>query len=266
MVDLVLRMFGPPHIERDGIVVHVGRRKAVAMLFYLALTRRPRSRDLLADLFWPDLDQFQARSMVRSALKTLNLTVGKQWFHLFEDQISLPEQPGLWIDVVRFRSLLAAAEAHHHMPAEYCAECIDKLAEATALAQGAFLEGFSLSDAPDFELWQSSESAVLQRELSSALERLVLIHTHNGHTHFATAVKYAQQWLWLDPLHEPPHRALMKLYASLGDRTAALYQFEDCRQRLNAELGVTPSAETTDLFAEIREGRLPVLPKFSGPD
>lgn len=259
MVDLVLRMFGPPRIERDGIVVHVGRRKAVAMLVYLSLTRRPRSRDLLANLLWRDLDQLQARSMVRNALKTLNLTVGKQWFHLFEDQIALPEQPGLWIDVVRFRSLLAAVEAHRHTATAYCAACIDNLTEATNLAQGAFLEGFTLSDAPDFELWQAGESAVLQRELSTAFERLVLIHTHNGHSHFGTAVKYAQQWLWLDPVHEPPHRALMKLYASLGDRTAALYQFEDCRKRLNVELGVTPSAETMALFAEIHQGRLPNL-------
>lgn len=259
MVDLVLRMFGPPRIERNGVVVHVGRRKAVAMLVYLALTRRPRSRDLLADLFWPDLDQFQARSMVRSALKTLNLTVGKQWFHLFEDQVALPDQPGLWIDVVRFRSLLEAVETHHHTSAEYCVACVDNLVEATHLAQGVFLEGFSVSDAPDFELWQSAESAVLQRELSTAFEKLVLIHSQNGPVHFEAAMKYAQAWLWLDPLHEPPHRALMKLYTSLGDRTAALYQFEDCRRRLEAELGVTPSAETLALIADIREGRSPSL-------
>jgi DNA-binding SARP family transcriptional activator len=263
MVDLVLRMFGPPRVERDGVIVHVGRRKAVAMLVYLALTRRPRSRDLLADLLWPDLDQFQARAMVRSALKTLNLVIGKQWFRLFEDQIALPEQAGLWIDVVHFRSLLATVEAHHHMPAAYCATCIGNLADATNLAQGAFLEGFTLADAPDFELWQSGESAVLQRELSSALERLVLIHTQNGPAHFEVAVKYAQAWLWLDPLHEPPHRALMKLYTALGDRAAALYQYEDCRKRLDEELGVTPSAETIALFMDIHEGR-PPAPHGSG--
>lgn len=258
MVDLVLRLFGPPRIERDGIVVHVGRRKAVAMLVYLALTGRPRSRDLLADLLWPDLDQFRARSMVRSALRTLSLNVGKQWLTRFEDQIALPEQPGLWIDVVCFRSLLAAVEAHHHARTDYCATCIGNLTEATNLAQDAFLEGFSLPDAPDFELWQSGESAVLGRELSGALERLVLLHTQNGRAHFAAAVTYAQQWVRLDPLHEPPHRALMQLYAWLGDRAAALHQYEDCRKRLDVDLHVTPSAETMKLAADIREGRLPV--------
>jgi DNA-binding SARP family transcriptional activator len=255
MVDLVLRLFGPPRIERDGIVVHVGRRKAIAMLVYLALTGRPRSRDLLAGLLWPDLDQFQARSMVRSALRTLNLSAGKRLFVLFEDQVAFPRQPGLWIDVVHFRNLLAAVEAHRHAPAEYCAACVDNLTEATNLAQDAFLEGFSLADAPDFELWQTAESAVLTREMSGALERLVLMHTQNGRTHLAAAVKYAQQWLRLDPLHEPPHRALMRLYAWQGDRAAALYQYEDCRRRLDAELRVTPSAETVKLFAEIREGQ-----------
>jgi DNA-binding SARP family transcriptional activator len=99
----------------------------------------------------------------------------------------------------------------------------------------------------------------LQRELSVALERLVQICAQNGPAHREAAMKYAQQWLWLDPLHEPPHRALMKLYTALGDRAAALYQYEDCRKRLEAELGVTPSGETTELLAEIREGRLASL-------
>jgi DNA-binding SARP family transcriptional activator len=205
-------------------------------------------------MLWPELDQLQARAMVRSALRMLNHAIGKRWFSLFEDQIAVPEQPGLWIDVVDFRSFLAAAEAHPHMAGEYCTACLNNFAAATSLAQDGFLEGFMLPDAPDFDLWRCGEAAVLQRELSVALERLVQICAQNGPAHREAAMKYAQQWLWLDPLHEPPHRALMKLYTEQGDRAAALHQYEDCRKRLAAGLGITPSPETTALFAAISQG------------
>ena len=50
MSCLILRLFGPPQIERDGALVHIGRRKATALLVYLAITRRAHGRDELAAL------------------------------------------------------------------------------------------------------------------------------------------------------------------------------------------------------------------------
>ena len=37
MAELVLRLFGPPQIECDGSAVTLGRRKALALLAYLAV-------------------------------------------------------------------------------------------------------------------------------------------------------------------------------------------------------------------------------------
>ena len=57
MSGLSLFLLGPPRLELDGEPVQIGRRKALALLIYLAITRRPHSRDALATLFWPDYDQ-----------------------------------------------------------------------------------------------------------------------------------------------------------------------------------------------------------------
>ena len=69
-------------------------------------------------------------------------------------------------------------------------------------------------------------------------------------------VAVAQRWLELDPLHEPAHRALIRLYAERGDRAAALAQYRDCVRTLSRELGVPPLAETTRLYEAISEGTL----------
>ena len=65
MSRLALFLLGPPRIERDGEPVEIRRRKAVALLVYLAVTGRSHSRDTLATLFWPELDQGRAQASPR---------------------------------------------------------------------------------------------------------------------------------------------------------------------------------------------------------
>jgi hypothetical protein len=45
MSRLTLFMLGPPRIERDGAPIKISRRKAVALLAYLAVTGQSHSRD-----------------------------------------------------------------------------------------------------------------------------------------------------------------------------------------------------------------------------
>ena len=72
MSRLALYLLGPPHIKRDGQAVDVGRRKAVALLAYLAVTGQGHSRDALATLFWPEHDQSRARAGLRRTLASFS--------------------------------------------------------------------------------------------------------------------------------------------------------------------------------------------------
>lgn len=58
----------------------------------------------------------------------------------------------------------------------------------------------------------------------------------------------------IEPLDESAHVALMRLYASVGNRTAALRQFRTLRKVLADDLGVTPSPEAVALYEEIARG------------
>jgi len=59
-----------------------------------------------------------------------------------------------------------------------------------------------------------------------------------------------------DPARERTHRRLMRLRYLAGDRTGALRQYERCREFLNTELNVMPSAFTEKLCQDIRGDNL----------
>ena len=134
----------------------------------------------------------------------LRTAIGGQHLDATRDRIALTRGSELEIDVDRFRSLTAegASEA--------------ALEQAAGLFNGDLLEGFSPRGSPAFDDWQIGEASALERELASALRRLVELLVARGD--FEQALPRAQRWLELDPLHEPAHRELIRLYAWSGDR------------------------------------------------
>jgi DNA-binding SARP family transcriptional activator/tetratricopeptide (TPR) repeat protein len=237
-VVIEVSLLGPPRVERAGALVGFDTRKAMALLAHLALADRPRPRDALADLLWPDNDIEHARGALRRTLSTLRAAIGPESLETTRDHVRLVKSQGLSVDVDRFRALLAA----------------DDLETAVGLFRGDFLEGFTLRDAPDFEDWALSQADSLRRELTGALARLAA--RLEGAGQCSSALVHVRRWLSLDPLHEPAHRALIRLYALTGDRAAALVQYRQCVRTLSRELGVAPLPETTELYEAVNTGTL----------
>lgn len=158
----------------------------------------------------------------------------------------------------QFHDCLTACETRGHPPTETCPDCIPLLEEAVALYRDHFLAGFTLRDSLAFDEWQFFQTEELKDQLASALVRLARHYASQGD--FEPAVTRGRRWLALDPLHEPAHRHLMALYAQSGQRSAALRQYETCRDLLTKELRVEPSEETVALCERIRAGELDVLP------
>ncbi|MEZ4867809.1 MAG: tetratricopeptide repeat protein [Caldilineaceae bacterium] len=247
MATLMLTLFGSPTVTVDKQPVHIGRRKALALLAYLAVTQRPQSRAHLAALLWPEYDEAGARAELRRALSTLNQALGSAWLAADRNQVTLVANENLQVDVLIFRAYLAAAR---HKATDRHAT----LLAAVALAQATLLSGFTVDDAPDFEEWQRFEAAALQRELAWALDQLSQPHADQEPVR---AIAFATRWLALDPLDEAAQRRLMTLHALAGDPSAAYRQYQICKDLLARELGVPPAAETTALYAQIRDGSFP---------
>jgi DNA-binding SARP family transcriptional activator len=127
MSRLALFLLGPPRIERDGVLVDVDTRKAIALLAYLAVTRQHHSRDALATLLWPEYDQPHARATLRRTLSALNKALAWNWLEIGRETVGLNQNSNLWLDVEHFLNLLAQCRTHGHSSAEVCSACLQPL-------------------------------------------------------------------------------------------------------------------------------------------
>ncbi len=259
MSSLRLLLLGPPQTEVDGAPVQFDTRKATALLAYLAITAQAHRREALATLLWPEYDQERAYANLRRTLWSLNKALGKEWLDADQDSVNLRRPESLWLDVDAFHAHLAECQSHGHPRSEACSDCVPPLTAAVELYRGDLMAGFTLRDSPAFDEWQFFQTESLREEQAGALEALVRCHT--ARQEFELAIGHARQRLALDPLHEPAHRALMKLYAWHGQRAAALRQYRECVRILEEELGVPPQDETTQLYEAIRSNQLAPAPQ-----
>jgi DNA-binding SARP family transcriptional activator len=253
MAGLNLYLFGTPRLEYEGNAVRFERRKALALAAYLALAEQPQSRDALAGVLWPELDNEHARSALRSTLRALTTPVPVEWIQA--DRATLALTPdGAWVDVNRFTGLLAQSASHAHDPDTLCEECVTRYRQAIELYRADFLAGYHLPDSVDFDDWQRMQSEWLRREFAGMLRRLA---QHEAEAErYEAATGYARQWLALDELNEPAHRLLMRLFAASGQRSEALRQYQQCVEALNRELASPPEEETTRLYEAIQDNQL----------
>jgi DNA-binding SARP family transcriptional activator len=234
-------LLGSPRLEHDGNPIEVGRRKALALLSYLAVNEWPISREVLAAMLWPECDDRRARAGLRQALANLNETPLAEWIVTDRDTISLRRDDRLWIDVARFDALLDAPPTQQ------------TLGEAVSIYRENFMAGFTLRDSAEFDNWQSLQTQVFQQKLIRALEQLVGLQIAASDTEKALAS--VQRWLMIDVLHEPAQRQFMRLCAASGQRTAALRQYETYSELLREELGIEPSAEMVRLYEAVKRNK-----------
>lgn len=252
MADFVLHLLGPPLLERNGISVQQLRRKATALIAYLAVDGQAHSRDALATLLWPEHGQSRARANLRRCLFALNDSAGESL--LTSDQDTLrADSTLLSTDIDSFRELSSGCGKHDH--SQTCEECLSRMREAVELYKSDFLFGFSLPDCNYFDEWQLMQSERFRIELAELLQKLVRAYELRGD--WAQALIHAEQILSLDRLEESSYRTMMRLYARAGRRASAYRQYENCRRILADELGEEPDEETEELISAIRRGGLP---------
>src|SRR5262245_1610098 len=213
MTRLHLNLLGGFEVRLEpGLPLTFRTQKAQALLAYLAVPLgRAHRREKLAALLWGGMRDEQARTGLRQALYDLRKNLGDAAGALRTEGETVSLDPtAVELDVTTF-TRLAGREAP------------EALEEAALLYRGDFLEGFSVDEEP-FETWLMDERERL-REL--ALEALAKGLAHQRKTGaLATALGTTRQLLAIDPLQEPVHRTLMRLHVQLGQRAAALRQYQ----------------------------------------
>ena len=240
MAHLALRCLGRFEARvACGSPVDFPTRRATALLAYLARhPGRRTSRDRLGALLWGRSGDERARINLRQTLMLVRKTLAHP-----AGPCVASEGDALYLDPDHAEVDVAEFD-------ELCREpSADALEQAAALYQGEFLEGFALNEEL-YEEWLRTERANLHERAIEALMSLLRCHLDAGNAEHG--VRVARRVLALDPLRETAHRALMRLYADMGDRALALRQYQACCDLLNAELGVEPETQTQRLYKEIR--------------
>ncbi|MDX1521227.1 MAG: AAA family ATPase, partial [Anaerolineae bacterium] len=265
MTTLKLLLLGPPCFEVDGTSVEINRRKAIALLAYMAVTQQAYNRDVLATLLWPEAPRNRARAGLRQTLWELNKALGENWIASKGETLSLQPDAEVWVDVHNFQALLAACQTHGHPVDEICIDCLPAMTEIMDLYRDDFLAGFSLADSPGFDEWQYLESESLRRKFAVALEQLA--NYYLVREDFEAAILYIRRWLALDPLLDTPNLILMQLYAWTGQRSAAVRQYRKYVQLLDREMGFAPREDISALYQRIQRGEEPpkVVTHGQGP-
>ena len=243
MQRLILTLFGGYEARLgSGPVLTLPTRKVEALLAYLALPPgQAHLRDKLAALLWGEVPDLQARASLRQALFSLRQALpGTEPARLRLDGQAVALNPAaIEVDVTTFETCLG----------EGTPEGLDT---AARLYRGDLLAGLRVGEAP-FEEWLLAERERLRELALEGLARLLAQQRKAGSTEAAlqTALRLAA----LDPLQEAVHRTVMRLYAQLGRRAAALSQYQRCVGVLQQELGVEPEAATRQLHQEILQQR-----------
>src|SRR6266498_136200 len=251
-MPLVLQFLGLPQIHLDDKPIATDRRKAIALLAYLAVNdvnhaQQRYSRESLSALFWPDYEQAKAFSNLRRTIWEVHQAIGESWLIAERESVHLNSNTVIDLDVTRFHDLLS--QAHQQMDASLR---IPLLVDAVKLYHNHFLTGFSLKDAYPFNEWSYAESEELKHQLAKALS--LLVESHRKLNQAEAAIPYARRLVALEPLNESAHRQLMEVYIEAGQHSAALKQYQTCEQILRKELNLDPQPETRALYKKIRKG------------
>jgi DNA-binding SARP family transcriptional activator len=229
----------------DQLIPHVDARRLQEVLAYLLLNRsRAQNRERLADLIWDG--SAQSRKNLRQALWQLHNALqaaGVENFLLMDDEwVQINPQAKYVLDVATFEDCY---ELVRDLPGDQMdAQIAETIKVVLRLYQGDLLEGW-------YQDW-----CVFERERYENMY-LVLLHKMMVYCErqqaYETGIAYGQDILRRMKTYERAHYQLMRLHYLAGNRSAALYQYHQCRIILEEELGVEPSRQTQALYEQIKD-------------
>jgi DNA-binding SARP family transcriptional activator len=221
--------------------------KARTVFQYLILQMgRPVRREVLMELMWPEHTLVSARNNLNAALYSLRSTLAQHGrddqYILYQDGCYLPN-PELtwWIDRTEF--LAAAQHAESARREGDSRRAIHVYLQAVRLYRGPLFEDDGDSD------WYLPEQRRLKDLYLQALEGLTEMHIDLND--LAAAVQFGQLALSADQCCEVVHRLLMRCYALQHQQQLVSRQYQLCCAALRNELGVSPGADTVQLFRRL---------------
>ncbi|GHI04081.1 hypothetical protein AQI88_07650 [Streptomyces cellostaticus] len=228
-------------VEDRPVVAGAWRlRKARSLLKLLCLSPGHRlHRERLYDLLWPDLDRTAASNNLHQVLHAVRRALASTGAPgdvvvLRDDLVLLGPDGGVRIDLDAFDEVARRASDG--------GSTADYRAALTLAAPGLLPED-------RYEPWVSEAAEALGTRRTALRLGLGEALEHDHHT--AEAIDVLHALIAEDPLHEPGHRALMRVLAYAGRRREALAVYERLRDTLRRDTGADPDPQTRRLYREL---------------
>jgi TolB-like protein len=234
---LRLRTLGGVAVESETgpIGGAAAQRKSLAILALLAVAgARGISRDKILAYLWPEIESERAGHRLTQTLYALRRDLQIEPLFLGSPEMRLNSE-FMTSDVAEFVGARRTGE----------------LDRAVALYGGPFLDGFFVSDAPEFERWLDNERAGFARDYGEALETLAAEAVSRGDHRQA-----AEWWRRLadhDPLSSRVTVHLMSALAAAGSRADAIERARAYQQLIQRELDAAPNPAVLALADQLRQ-------------
>ncbi len=209
------------------------QRRRLALLALLAsVGERGMSRDKVLLYLWPERSGEHGRHALEQLVYEMRRQLGESVFAGTNPLSLNPEVVGSDLD--QFDRAFGRGDWE----------------AAVALYRGAFLDGFHLSDAPEFERWVEESRGDIARRYRTSLERLALAADASGQPR--RAAEWWRQLVVADPYSTESTLHLMRALLAVGDRSGALERARVHEALVTNELGAAPDPALAALVEEIR--------------
>jgi DNA-binding SARP family transcriptional activator len=235
---LRVHLFGEPRFEYCGSLhAFNAPPKTLPLVAFLLMHRRtPVARAAGAAALWPESDHVEALANLRRHLHYANKALppppgGVPW--ILADGRSIAWNPAApyWLDVEVFESESQEQRYRAHAVRLYSGDLYERCADEWIFFDRERLRSLQMSNLAQLTAEARARNAYLQ------------------------ALQYAELMLALDPWREDALRSVLEIRALLGDRSGAAAEYERFAERLQSELGVTPSEQSVQLYERIRTKR-----------
>lgn len=228
-------MLGGLWLERDdGSTLDIRGRWLGLLAVIASAEQRGVSRDHLLGILWPELDQSRGSHNLSQVLYSIRqagadiIVASANVYRLNPHAVTT--------DLADFRSAVTASNWPH----------------ARQLSTGAFLEGFYLEDAPEFERWTAEVRDRVAREIEGVLESHAALCEQRGEG--AEARANWKRLTELDPINSRFAYHYVLALATSGDRGGAVRHGLAHTELLKAELGSSPSTRLAQLIERLQRG------------
>lgn len=227
----------------SGHDVTPGSRKACCLLAYLALAPGLSApRKVLAALLWSDQEEERARASLRQCLRQIRSAFSAAMDDAEIDLLLIATRSS-----VSLNNALVNVDAHIIEAGGVLSP--ERRAEQLRLWRGEALQHLECGEEP-FDDWVAERRNALQQQIIALLEQALQRAANDP----VEAMALAEDLLQFDPCHEGAAERIMAISLERGDRRQALQCYRTLEKAMNVHLDISPSAEITALYEDIKQG------------